>query len=226
MLMMQHIQALSLKKISFLQICLTLLFVVSMVVSNVITAKQVLLPFGITMTGAVFIFPITYILSDIFSEIYGYTWSRITCYFAFLSNLFMVIVFSIIIETPSPAYWLNQEAFEIVLGHTPRILFASLLAFIVGDFINDNVFKKMKEKHINSHKGFGMRAIISSFCGEFVDSLIFLPIAFFGQMPIETLLIMMVVQVSIKTGYEIIILPFTNFLVKKIGKYESWILNE
>ena len=75
------------KRISMMQMCLTLLFVVSLVVSNIITSKQVLLPFNITMTGAVFIFPITYILSDLFSEVYGYKWSRTTCYLGFLLPL-------------------------------------------------------------------------------------------------------------------------------------------
>lgn len=209
------------KKISFLQMFLTLLFVVSLLISNIITSKQVLLPFNITMTGAVFIFPITYILSDVFSEVYGYKWSRITCYLAFLFNLFMVIVFSLVIVTPAPDYWTNQEAFQTVLGNTPRILCASLLAFVIGDLVNDKVFKKMKEKHPNDHKGFGWRAILSSLCGELVDSLIFLPLAFIGQMPLETLAIMTVMQVLIKTGYEVVILPITHLVVNKVSKKEK-----
>ena len=208
------------KNISNLQLTLTTLFVVSLLISNVITAKQVLLPFGITMTGAVFIFPITYILSDLFSEVYGYKWSRRTCYLAFAMNLFMVTVFALVIKTPAPDYWQNQEAFATVLGNTPRILFASLLAFLVGDFINDRVFKKFKDKHPNDHKGFSFRAILSSFCGELADSLIFLPLAFLGQMPLETLAMMTVMQVLIKTGYEIVILPVTRLVVKKVSNYE------
>ena len=209
------------KKISKLQLILTTLFVVSLLISNVITAKQVLLPFGITMTGAVFIFPLVYILSDLFSEVYGYKWSRFTCYLAFAMNLLMVLVFSMVIATPAPDYWTNQEAFATVLGSTPRVLFASLLAFVLGDLINDKVFKKFKEKHPNDHKGFEFRAILSSFCGEVVDSAIFLPLAFIGTMPAQTLLIMGITQVSIKIAYEIIILPVTKFIVKKVSKYEG-----
>lgn len=207
-------------KISNLQMILTTLFVVSLLISNIITSKQVLLPFNITMTGAVFIFPITYVLSDLFSEVYGYKWSRVTCYLAFAMNLFMVIVFSIVIKTPSPTYWLNQQAFETVLGSTPRILFSSLLAFVLGDFANDKVFELFKDKHPSDHKGFGFRAILSSVCGELVDSLIFLPLAFFGQMPLSTLVIMTLTQVFIKTLYEIIILPITTLVVKKVSEYE------
>ena len=208
-------------KISKLQMVLTTLFVVSLLISNVITSKQVLLPFNITMTGAVFIFPITYVLSDLFSQVYGYKWSRFTCYLAFAMNLFMVLVFSIVIETPAPSYWTNQEAFQTVLGNTPKILFASLLAFVVGDLVNDLVFQKFKDKHPNDHKGFGFRAIVSSFCGELIDSLIFLPIAFLGEMPVETLVQMTVVQVVIKTGYEIVILPISRMVVLKVSEHET-----
>ena len=209
------------ENVSFLQLILTLAFVVSLLISNVIASKQVLLPFGIVMTGAVFIFPITYILSDLFSEVYGYRWSRLTCYMGFAANLFMVMVFSLVIITPAPSFWTNQEAFQTVLGNTPRILFASLSAFMIGDLINDRVFKRMKEKHPIDHKGFGWRAIISSLAGEVIDSLIFLPIAFLGQMPINNLAVMLIMQVLIKTGYEIIILPITYKAVHIVSKYEQ-----
>lgn len=208
------------KRISLLQLCLTTLFVVALVISNIITSKQVLLPFGITMTGAVFIFPITYILSDLFSEVYGYRWSRISCYLAFAANLFAVLVFSLVIATPAPDYWNNQAAYEVVLGNTPRVLAASMLAFLIGDLVNDKVFKRLKDKHPNDHKGFGFRAILSSFLGELVDSLIFLPLAFLGQMPLATLATMTVCQVLIKTGYEVVILPLTRYVVGIVSKYE------
>lgn len=207
-------------KISVIQAILTVLYVVSLLISNIITSKQVLLPFNITMTGAVFIFPITYILSDVFSEVYGYKWSRITCYLAFAMNLLMVLIFTLVIKTPAPSYWTNQAAFETVLGNTPRILFASLLAYVIGDFVNDKIFSKMKAKH-KDLKGFGWRAILSSLFGELVDSLIFLPLAFLGQMPIMTLVIMTVMQVLIKTGYEIVILPITTLVAKGLNKIEG-----
>lgn len=209
------------KKISVMQMCLTLAFVVALVISNIITSKQVLLPFNITMTGAVFIFPITYILSDLFSEVYGYKWSRLTCYLAFVANLFAVVVFTLVIATPAPEHWTNQAAYEAVLGNTPRVLIASMLAFIVGDLVNDKVFHVMKKKHPKDHKGFGFRAILSSFLGELVDSLIFLPLAFWGLMPFETLVVMTISQVFIKTGYEIIILPLTRLIVKLVSKHEE-----
>lgn len=208
-------------KISELQAYLTILFVSSLLISNVITSKQILLPFNITMTGAIYIFPVTYILSDLFSEVYGYRWSRITCYLAFAMNLLMVGIFTLAIYSPAPAYWTHQEAFKTVLGNTPRVLIASLLAFVVGDFVNDRVFRKMKMKYQDTHKRFGARAIISSLAGEVVDSLIFLPIAFLGQMPIKSLVIMTITQVFVKTGYEIIILPLTTLAVSKVSQKEQ-----
>ena len=211
----------NIKNISFVQMVLTLLFVVALLVSNVITSKQVLLPGGIVMTGAVFIFPITYILSDVFSEIYGYRWSRLTCYMGFAANLFMVIVFSLVIITPAPDFWTHQEAFQTVLGNTPRIWVASMIAFIIGDLVNDKVFRRMKQKYPTTHKGFGWRAIISSFAGEVIDSAIFLPLAFIGLMPVSNLITMMIAQVVIKTGYEVVILPVTYRVVKFISKLEN-----
>ena len=208
------------KTISKTQTYLTVLYVTAFVVSNIAAAKQFLLPFGITMTGAVIVFPITYILSDLFSEVYGYKWSRITCYLGFAMNVFAVIVFQIAISTPAPDYWTNQEAFATVLGNTPRILIASLAAFVVGDFVNDKVFRRMKGDN-NSMKGFAWRAIASSFCGEIADSVIFIPLAFIGQMPPKTLVIMGITQVCLKVGYEIIIVPLTTFITKKVAAKEA-----
>lgn len=209
------------KKISVLQAVITVLYVVALLVSNILAAKQFVLFEGVTMTCAVMVFPITYILSDLTSEVYGYKWSRAICYMAFAANVFMVLFFEASIATPAPDYWTNQEAYATVLGSAPRILIASLAAFIVGDFVNDKVFAKMKAKHKDSLKGFGARAILSSFMGEVVDSAIFLPLAFIGTMPAKTLLIMGITQVSIKIVYECLILPVTHTATKTILKYEN-----
>lgn len=209
------------ERCSFLQVLLTVTSVSCLLIANVITSKQVQFPFGITMTGAVFIFPITYIISDVCSEVYGYRWSRITCYLGFVMNLIMVLMFELAIATPAPSYWGNQEAFATVLGNAPRVLIASLSAFVIGDLVNDVVFKKMKEKHPNEIKGFGWRAIVSSFFGEVADSLVFIPIAFLGQMPLENLVQMLIIQVLLKTAYELVILPVTTLVVKKVSAYEQ-----
>lgn len=209
------------KKISILQASLTVLYVVALLISNILAAKQFVLFEGVTMTCAVMLFPITYVLSDLTSEVYGYKWSRTICYMAFAANVLMVIFFEASIATPAPDYWTNQEAYATVLGSVPRVLVASLLAFLVGDFVNDKVFARMKRKHENDLKGFSARAIASSFCGEIIDSAIFLPLAFIGTMPAKTLLIMGVTQVSIKVAYECLILPITHIAARAIQKYEK-----
>lgn len=209
------------KKTSEIKTYLSVFFVVCMVVSNIITAKQVQLPLGIVMTGGILIFPFTYILSDVFSECYGYRWSRITCYMAFLANMFAVVLFQIVINTPAPSFWDGQEAFAATLGSTPRILVASLAAYVMGDLMNDKVFRAMKRKHENEIDGFGYRAIASSVVGELFDSLVFFPIAFAGQMPVESLVQMAVLEIAIKVGYEIVILPFTTMVVKYVNTHEQ-----
>lgn len=208
------------KKSSSLQTFLTVIFTSCFLISNVLAAKQFALPFGITMTGAVIIFPITYILSDLFSEVYGYTWSRKTCYMAFLMNLLMVGAFQLAIILPPASFWQGQDAFKATLGSTPRILFASLIAYVAGDFANDKVFAKMKAKHKTTLKGFGTRAILSSFVGEVCDSCIFIPLAFAGTMPLKALVIMGITQTALKVTYEVLILPLTHLCTRKVLEYE------
>lgn len=209
------------KKVSVLQTNLTVLYVVAFLISNILAAKQFVLFEGVTMTCAVIVFPITYVLSDLISEVYGYKWSRTICYMAFAASVLMVLIFEISIATPAPDYWTNQEAYATVLGNVPRVLVASLLAFLVGDFVNDKVFAKMKKKHSGELEGFNARAIASSFCGEIIDSAIFLPLAFVGTMPAKTLLIMGVTQVTIKVAYECLILPLTRIATKAALNYEK-----
>lgn len=208
------------KKISMLQTTLTVLFVTSLVVSNIITARQIDL-FGLAITGGILVFPITYILSDVFSEVYGYKWSRITCYLGFFMSLLTSIIFLLVINSPYPDYFTDAEAYKIVLGNTPRILVASLLALLVGDFINDRVFRKMKSKHKDDHKGFGIRAILSSVCGQLGDSLVFYPIAFLGTMPLMMILQIGLFEITIKVVYEILILPITKLILKKVSEHEG-----
>lgn len=211
------------KPVSVLQVLLTVLFVGALMISNIISARLFNL-FGLSMTCAVVVFPITYILSDLFSEVYGYKWSRFTCYLAFGINLFAVGVFYLVTCLPAviPA---QAEAFETILVGTFSCTMASFIAFVFGDFVNDRIFANMKQKHqgLKNHKGFALRAIVSSFAGELADSCIYLPLAFLVFNPIMTaseVLVMIAAQVSLKTAYEAVILPLTTFLTKKAAAYE------
>ena len=211
------------KPVSVVQILLTVLFVAALMISNIISAK-IFNFFGYGMTCAVLIFPITYILSDLFSEVYGYKWSRFTCYLAFAMNLFAVGVFYLATCLPAviPA---QAEAFKTILIGTFSCTMASFIAFVVGDFANDKVFARMKKNHsgLKNHKGFALRAILSSLVGELVDSCIYLPLAFLVFNPIMNgteVLIMIGLQVSLKMLYEILVLPLTTFFTKKASVYE------
>lgn len=215
------------KYISPLQNILTVIFIAALLISNVISSR-IFNFFGFSMTGAIIIFPITYILSDVFSEVYGYQWSRRTCYMAFLTNLIMVFIFAIVDILPagnSDYYKLVASSFKLILNGSFACSIASIIAYVFGDFANDVVFAKMKEKHkdITDHKGFGARAILSSFVGEIVDSCVYLPLAFLVLNPIMTVKevgIMICLQVILKTGYEALVLPLTTLVAHKCSEYE------
>jgi uncharacterized integral membrane protein (TIGR00697 family) len=189
-----------------------------MLVSNIVAVKLVSLG-SLIVPAAVFVFPITYILSDVFSEVYGYRASRITAWYAFSANLLMVLIFKLVIILPGAPFWgaENQKALEMTLDGTWRILIASLAAYMIGDFVNDVIFQKMKEKQ--GGKRFGMRALVSSVVGEGLDSFIFITIAFWGTDFFSWIAILS--QWCVKILYEIIILPFTVLAVKKIKKMEA-----
>ncbi len=211
------------KPVSVLQVLLTVLFVGALMISNIISARLFNF-FGFGMTCAVVVFPITYILSDLFSEVYGYKWSRFTCYLAFVINLLAVGVFYLATCLPA-AIPAQAEAFNTILIGTFSCTMASFIAFVVGDLVNDKVFARMKKKHkgLQNHKGFALRAILSSFAGELADSCIYLPLAFLVFNPIMSVtdvLIMIALQVSLKMLYEAAILPLTTFLTKKASAYE------
>lgn len=209
-------------KISQLQCILTVVSIAFYLASNIITGRQIQLPFGLSNTGALLIFPITYILSDVFSEVYGYKWSRKTNWISFAIQLAIVAIFSLVIVLPYPSFFTNADAYTAVLGNAPIVLAGSLLAFVFGDWANDKVFAKLKEKHPNSSKGFSIRAVLSSLAGEAVDSLIFFPIAFgLTGTPWGALPAMMATSTVMKVAYEILVLPITVLVVKKVKKYEE-----
>jgi len=200
----------------FTRLCI--LFITVMLISNIIAVK--ILSFGpLVVPAAVLVFPLSYILSDIFSEVYGYKASRMTAWYAFGANLLMVLTFKLVIVLSAAPFWgdENQKALEMVLDGTWRILIASFVAYMIGDFVNDVVFLKMKEKQ--GEKKFGVRALVSSAIGEGIDSFIFITIAFWGTDFFSWVAI--VSQWSVKILYEIIILPVTIIAVKKIKNMEE-----
>jgi len=207
-----------------------ILFTACILISNIIAIKLITIgPW--TLTAGVIVFPISYILSDIVAEVYGFKAARSIMWTAFAMNLLMVIMFEITIVLPAPVYFTLSGAVASVLGNTPRLLVAGLTAYVLGSYANAAVLSRMKvlsaarqgkkDIAINSNKGFGWRAIISTIVGETIDSCIFIPLAFIGSVPAAQIPSMIILQICVKTCYEIVVLPITRILVKWVKQYES-----
>ncbi len=169
--------------------------------------------------AGVLVFPLAYIINDVITEVWGYGKARLIIWTGFAVNILAVFFFTIaIVSAPAP-FWAGQDAFATVLGNTPRIVAASLLAYLVGSFLNAWVMSKFKV--LTQGKRFSIRAILSTLAGEGADSAIFITVAFAGIFPVPALLTIILTQALIKTVFEIIILPLTIFIVKKVKNIES-----
>lgn len=213
-------------KVSPLFLLLVVVNTVAMLISNIIACKVFSVGFAV-LPCAVIIFPITYILSDVFSEVYGYKWSRITAWIAFAANIFMVLMFAIANAIPGVDPTVS-ESMKTVLGTTPWSLAASLAAYMIGDLMNDKVFRNLKRRQ--GEKGFAKRAILSSLVGELCDSCIFIPLGMFllpklflgfSFMTFTQVLIAIPTQALCKTLYECAIVPATSLVARKVKAYEK-----
>ena len=193
-------------------------FTVCLITSNLFATKIFSLGWGINLPGAVIIFPISYILNDCLTEVWGYRKARLVIWTAFLANLLVVLLGQLVVWLPSASFWDGGEHFDYMFNMAPRVAFASLLAFLAGSTMNALVMSKMKIA--DKGRRFGLRAILSSLAGEVLDSMIFMPIAFFGT-PMKVLGTMMLFQVSFKVIYEIVILPVTSYVVRRVKTSEG-----
>lgn len=206
------------KQVSVTFMVFGLLFTVCLIVSNIVTQKLISIG-GIETTAGLIIFPVSYIINDLIAEVWGYRKARLIIWNGFLMNFLVVIIFRLSIWAPGSANFHNQAAFELILGNTERIVAASFIAFLLGSFLNAFVMSKMK---IMQHgRGFSIRAIASTIVGEGADSLVFFTLAFTGIIPVHALIMLIITQTAMKTGYEILALPLTNYLVKWVKKHEE-----
>ncbi len=175
------------------------------------------------LSGAVLLFPISYVLNDCLTEVYGYRKARLVIWLAFALSGFTALMSDLVCRLPEPiddGSKLIAESFNSLFGMVPRTTIASLLAFICGSTVNSLIMSRMKV--LSKGRGFGVRAVVSSVCGELVDSCIFFPIVFWGIVKSPSLILGMVAtQVVVKTLYEIVILPFTSWFVKKLKAAEA-----
>ena len=173
----------------------------------------------VSLTGGLIVFPISYIINDCVCEVWGFRKARLLIWSGFAMNFFFVAVGALCDWIPGAPYWNNDEGFHAVFGLAPRIAAASFVAFLLGSFANAYVMSKMKIR--DGGRNFSARAILSTIAGESIDSLIFFPLALSGVVPTEELPKLMLMQVLLKTAYEILVLPLTIRVVKYVKKYEG-----
>lgn len=206
------------ERVSPLLVRLVVIFTSCLVISNILANRMIQVgPWS--MDAGNLLFPVTYILSDMFSEVYGYKWSRRVTWWAAAMNLMFACLVALTNILPAPDYF-DPAPFQMALGSSFRIVVASLISYVVGDLVNDRVFRKMRQgKQVM--QGFTTRAFVSSLMGQIVDSTLFVTIAFIGTMPIVDLLFMIVLNIIVKVGYEVVILPVTYAVTQAIHRKEN-----
>ena len=197
---------------------LGIVFCVCLVAANLLETKVVQLG-PIAVTAGLIVFPVSYIINDCIAEVWGFRKARLIIWMGFLMNFMAVALGQIAVALPAAPFWEGEAGFNFVFGMAPRIAVASLTAFLAGSFINAYVMSRMKV--FSRGKNFSARAVLSTVAGESADSLLFFPLAFGGLMPVPELLKMMLVQVVLKTLYEVIILPVTVRVVRYIKRVDQ-----
>ena len=196
----------------------SILFCVCLIAANILETKQISV-FGISLTGGLIVFPISYIINDCVCEVWGFQKARLLIWTGFAMNFFFVAMGALCDWIPGAPYWTNEAGFHAVFGLAPRVAAASFVAFIVGSFANAYVMSKMKIR--DKGRNFSLRAILSTIVGESFDSVIFFPLALGGVVPTEELPKLMLWQVLLKTVYEVIALPITIRIVKALKEHEG-----
>ena len=206
------------EKVSVPFMLLGILFNVCLIAANLLETKVIQVG-SLTVTAGLLVFPISYIINDCIAEVWGFKKARLIIWSGFAMNFFVVALGLIAVAIPAAPFWEGEEHFNFVFGMAPRIVAASLMAFLVGSFLNAYVMSKMKVA--SQERNFSARAIWSTVVGETADSLIFFPVAFGGVIAWKELLIMMGIQIVLKSMYEVIILPVTIRVVKAIKKIDG-----
>jgi uncharacterized integral membrane protein (TIGR00697 family) len=200
-------------------------YVCVLLCSNLIgPAKETTIPVpllgSITFLSGVLFFPISYIFGDILTEVYGYGRDRRVVWAGFAALAFASLMAAVVVHLPpSEMSRANQPAVEAIFGNTPRIVVASITAFLCGTFVNSYVLAKMKIW--TRGRWLWTRIIGSTLCGELVDSVIFYFVAFYGRMPQSHLIEVTLTQYLLKSGWEIIATPLTYQVVAFLKKAEN-----
>ena len=197
---------------------LGILFCTCLIVSNLMAAK-IFVVGDITLSAAVLLFPVSYILNDCIAEVWGYRKARFIIWMGFAINFLVTAIFQLAVLLPPSPHWEGAPHFDYIFGLAPRLAAASFVAFLAGSLVNAYVMSRMKIASKGRH--FSMRAVVSTLVGEGVDSLIFFPSAYFGLLPLREMCIVMVAEVALKVAFEIIALPLTRRVVKYVKRTEG-----
>jgi uncharacterized integral membrane protein (TIGR00697 family) len=194
------------------------IFVTCLITANIIAVKLVSLA-GFILPAAIIIFPLSYIVGDILTEVYGYRQARQVIWLGFLCNLIAVVAFWLGGLLPAASFWPGQAAYETILGYTPRLLAASFIAYLAGEFSNAFILAKMKIA--TQGRWLWTRTIGSTLVGEGVDSLFFITVAFVGTRPANDIAVMIVTQWLAKSLYEAAVTPLTYVVVNFLKRQEG-----
>ena len=199
---------------------ISVVFVVVLLISNITAIKPLSLPawLHVQMDGGNILFPISYIFGDILVEVYGYARSRRVIWLGFAANAIAALVFSLVVALPAVPDWDLQTAFSQILGQTPRVVLASLCAFLCGEFLNSYIMAKMKLW--SRGRWLWTRTIGSTVIGEFADSTLFTLIAFAGVWSGETMIKVIVGNYIFKVAYEALATPLTYAIVGALKQVE------
>jgi hypothetical protein len=206
------------ERVSVWFVVIVAVFVTSLITANIIAVKLAQVG-GIVFPAAVVIFPVSYIFGDVLTEVYGYRRARLVIWLGFLCNLLAVAAIWLAQVLPAASFWPGQSAFVQILGYTPRLLLASFLAYLLGEFANSFVLAKMKIA--TQGKWLWARTIGSTLVGEGFDSIIFITVAFAGSIPGAGLVSAIVTQWLLKSVYEALATPLTYGVVNFLKKVEG-----
>ena len=195
------------------------LFVTCLIVSNIVAVKLAVI-FGLILPAAVIVFPVSYILGDVLTEVYGFARARQAIWLGFACNLLAVLAIAAAGALPAAGFWDGEEAFQRILGQAPRILAASFLAYLVGEFVNAYVLARLKVA--TEGRMLWLRTIGSTLIGQAFDSAIFMTVAFAGVIEPGGLAAAAVTQWLFKSAYEALATPLTyaavGFLKRREGR--------
>lgn len=194
------------------------LFVTVLVISNIIAVKLVTVG-PLVVTAAIVLFPVSYILADVLTEVYGYAVARQVIWIGFLCNLVAVCAMTIGGLLPAAPFWQEQEAYDAILGFSARLLGASFLAYLGGEFLNAFVLAKLKLRTGGRH--LWLRTVSSTLVGQALDSLVFVVVAFAGVLPPPALAVAALSQWAAKSLYEALATPLTYLVVGFLKRSEG-----